>query len=176
MGIVNTISAKDLKMEYLKAICNIIQTEMNLGENNVWIYNQKRDIPNDFGLYIVVSEVGSTLIGSKLAYDTTNGFEEVQSVHSLNSVDINIFSRSSQARTRKNEVIMALNSTYSQQVQEANSFSIGRISSSFTNTSELEETAEMNRFTINFNVTNMTQKRKAVNYYDTFSKNVITEA
>ena len=70
---------------------------------------------------------------------------------------------------------MALNSTYSQQVQEEKGFQIARNSFQVTNTSEVEGVAELSRYSISFNVTYMSETSKSIPYFDTFTKQVIME-
>lgn len=162
--------------EPIKLICNILQTQLGLTNDQIWIYNQKRDIPNDFGTYIVVDYVGQRIIGNvRKEYENGEGLFEYQSVHNLANYSVEVFSRGNGARDMRDHVLMALNSTYSQQVQEANGFQIARNSFQVTNTSEVEGVAELNRYSISFNVTYMTETTKSIAYYDTFSKEVITE-
>lgn len=163
--------------EPIKKICEILQNQLALTNEQIWIYNQKRDIPNDFGVYYVVRYDGQKIIGNiRKEIVTSTGLMEYQSVHNLAMFSVDIFSRSSEARDAKDQVIMALNSTYSQQVQEANGFQIARNSFQVTNTSEVEGVAELNRYSISFNVTYMSETTKSIDFYDTFRKEVITEA
>ena len=163
-------------MEPIKHICNILQTQLGLSDGQIWIYNQKRDIPNDFGVYLVVNYLGQRIIGNvRKEIETVNGLIEYQSVHSLVNMSVDVFSRGPQARNMRDLAIMALNSTYAQQVQEKYGFQIGRNSFNVTNTSEVEGVAELNRYTLSFNVTYMSETSKSIDYYDTFSKRVITE-
>lgn len=160
----------------IKSICKILQNQLALSDNQIWIYNQKRDIPNDFGVYYVVSYLGQHIIGNvRREVATQDGLMEYQSVHTLAEFRVDILSRSSSVRDMRDLVVMALNSTYSQQVQEADSFQIARNSFQVTNTSEVEGVAELNRYSISFNVTYMTQTSKSIDYFDTFTKEVITE-
>ena len=162
--------------EPIKAICNILQHQLDLTDNQIWIYNQKRDIPNDFNMYIVVDYQGQRIIGNiRKEIATETGLVEYQSLHSLATIRLDLFSRGNSARVNKDLVIMALNSTYSQQVQEANGFQIARNSFQVTNASIAEGVAELNRYSISFNVTYMSETTKSIEYYDTFSKEVITE-
>ena len=164
-------------MEPIKQICKIIQTQLDLTDKQIWIYNQKRDIPNDFGVYYVVNYLGQRIIGNvRKEFESNQGLMEYQSVHNLANYQIDVLSRGNGARSERDKVIMALNSTYSQQVQEANGFQIARNSFQVTNTSEVEGVAELNRYSISFNVTYMSETRKSIDYYDTFEKEVITEA
>lgn len=163
--------------EPIKQICRILQNQLDIPEGNIWIYNQKRNIPNDFGTYYVVSYLGQRVISNiRREEATVDGLVEYQSLHSLANLMIDVFSRGKDAREARDNAIMALNSTYSQQVQEANGFQIARNSFQVTNTSEVEGVAELNRYSISFNVTYMSETRKSIDYFDTFSKEVITEA
>lgn len=162
--------------EPIKHICQILQTQLNLTDNQIWIYNQKRNIPNDLGVYFVVNYLGQTVIGNiRKEVSTQQGLQECQSITNLATFSVDILSRSSQAREMRDLAIMALNSTYSQQIQEQYSFQIARNSFQVTNTSEVEGVAELNRYSISFNVTYMSETSKSIAYYDTFSKEVITE-
>lgn len=162
--------------EPIKDICRILQNQLNLTDKQIWIYNQKRDIPNDFGMYFVVNLQGQRVIGNvRREVATISGMMEEQSVHNLAVFSVDIFSRSPQVREMMDLAIMALNSTYSQQIQEAKGFQIARNSFQVTNTSEVEGVAELNRYSISFNVTYMSETTKSISYYDTFSKEVITE-
>lgn len=163
--------------EPIKLICQVLQRQLDLTDKQIWIYNQKRDIPNDYGVYYVVSYLGQKIIGNiRKEIATQQGLMEYQSVHSLAMYQLDVLSRGSKAREMRDKAIMALNSTYSQQVQEANGFQIARNSFQVTNTSEVEGTAELNRYSVSFNVTYMTETTKSIDYYDTFTKEVITEA
>lgn len=160
-----------------KLICNILQTQLGLQDGQIWVYNQKRDIPNDFGTYYVVTYNGQRIIGNvRREFVANDGLKEYQSVHSLANYSVDVISRSNTIRESRDQAIMALNSTYSQQVQEARGFQIARNSFQVTNTSELEGVAQLNRYTISFNVTYMSETTKSIQYFDTFSKEVITEA
>ncbi len=162
--------------EPIKHICKILQNSLNLTDEQIWIYNQKRDIPNDFGIYFVVNYIGQRIIGNvRKEVSTPAGLVEYQSVHSLANFSVDILSRSSKAREMRDKALMALNSTYSQMIQEANGFQIAPNSFSVTNTSEIEGVAELYRYTLSFNVTYMSETSKSIDYYDTFTKEVITE-
>ena len=163
-------------MEPLKDICKILQTQLNLTDKQIWIYNQKRDIPNDFGVYLVVNYQGQRIIGNiRKEIATEDGLMEYQSVHNLAVFSVDIFSRSPRVREMRDLAIMALNSTYSQQVQEEKGFQIARNSFQVTNTSEVEGVAELSRYSISFNVTYMSETSKSITYFDTFTKQIIME-
>lgn len=160
----------------IKSICKILQRQLDLTDKQIWVYNQKRDIPNDFGIYYVVNYIGQRIIGNvRKEFATEQGLTEYQSVHLLAQYQLDIFSRDPKARGARDLAIMALNSTYSQQEQEKGGFQIARNSFQVTNTTEVEGVAELSRYSVSFNVTYMTETTKSIDYYDTFSKEVITE-
>lgn len=164
-------------LEPIKVICDILAKELTLEEDQVWIYNQKWNIPSDTRVYYVVSYVGQRVIANvRKEYVEGDDLKEYQSVHSLANMTLNIFSRGSEVREAKDLALMALNSTYSQQMQEAQGFQIARNSFQVTNTSDIEGTAELYRYSISFNITYKSETTKTIGYYDTFTKEVITEA
>ena len=161
----------------IKSICRILQHQLDLTDEQIWIYNQKRNIPGDFGVYYVVSYLGQRIIANvRKEIATENGLIEYQSVHNLAEFRIDLFSRNPKARDMRDQAVMALNGTFSQQVQEAEGFQIARNSFQVTNTSEVEGVAELSRYSISFNVTYMSETSRSIDYYDTFTKEVITEA
>lgn len=160
----------------LKLICQIIEHELAI-PGQVWIYNNKINIPNDEKLYVIVSFLNEKIIGNNLHYENNanGGLNEITTVNTLASITIDILSRSTLARDRKAEVLMALFSTYSQQVQEANSFQIARNGFNITNVSEAEGPAIPNRYNLTFNVTYATSKTKQVEHYETFTTGIETD-
>lgn len=166
-----------MSRDICKSILDILKSEMQLENNQCWLYNSAWKIPADNRMYVVVSLDSQKVIGTKVFYEENeNGLEEILGSNLQASLSIDILSYDNSAMERKEEILLALNSTFAQQIQEKYSFSIARNSFSFTNTSEVENSAMLNRYTLNFNVTYKTEKRKNVEYYDSFSEKVIKEA
>ena len=93
-------------------------------------------------------------------------------------IQIDISSRNNDARLRRHEVFMALNSYYSQQKQEDNSCKIFNIPRSFHNTSAAEGGTTIYRYTITFMVQYLRRYSHVISsndYYDTFSTSVDVE-
>ena len=84
------------------------------------------------------------------------------------TLSIDILSANSEARTRKEEIAMALNSTYSQQQQELYSIKISNLPNSFIDLSGVEASRRLNRYNISFNVFSWRTKEKSIDYFDTF--------
>jgi hypothetical protein len=77
-----------------------------------------------------------------------NPLYERQYTTFIESIQIDMLSRSDEARTRRYELLASLVSTYSMQQQEENNIKIYRVPSSFTNTSQVEGGSKIKRYTI----------------------------
>lgn len=114
-------------------LCGIIATDMGLDPNRVVVYNQNWKSPQDDGIYIIISEGPSRIIGN------TNRFKpadpeavpptvdrEVKCVSTSTTYNIEITSRNTDAKYRKAEILAAIGSNYSEQQQELNQIRIFR--------------------------------------------------
>ena len=82
-------------------------------------------------------------------------------------MQIDIYSRNNDARTRYSEVQACLNNTYSEQLQDKYQFNISRISDA-VNLSGLDGGSDINRYTIRFNCLSWNKYTKEVDYYQSF--------
>jgi hypothetical protein len=91
-------------------------------------------------------------------------------------LDLDIISRGPDARDRKEEVVMAFNSTYAQQQQEINSFYIGKLppGAKFINLSEIDGAAIPYRYRISTVLQYTVTKTTPIQYYSSFSDSIIT--
>jgi hypothetical protein len=183
-----------------QVIIDILNSEMNMPPNSVWLREQNRTIPNDDGLYIAVGLVGAQTLGNVTEMQTIdtigngafqanafnldafqNGYPqqfEVNQLQQQEAIQIDIFSsaKNNLALFRNWEVIAALQSFFSQQQQEANSFKIFRIPRSFVDTSSAEGGSMLQRFTITIMAFVWYRKQKAMgDYYDDFTVRVDDE-
>lgn len=142
-------------------IAEIIQRQMGLPQSRVWIFDQKFKEPTDYDLFIVLQELSLKPFGSSVVGDL-----QWASFQSTMSIDIK--SRNTSAMYQKEEVVMALKSTYSEQQQELNSFSIASIPSAFVNLSQVDGMAIPYQYNITFNVLYSMQLSKVAPYYDSF--------
>lgn len=156
-------------------IVNILREEMEIPQNNIWISSQNRKIPpNSQDLFCVVGTVGNKVLSSKSKYDPSDD-SEVQVVYTRTDVQIDLFSRSNEARLRRDEVLMSLNSFYSKELQDKYAFRIFELPRYFSNTSQLEGGSDINRFTIIVPTLVGKTKKKTTAYYDTFDFEIWTE-
>jgi len=153
-------------VNHFELVAAIINKEMGLGPNQVYIYNQKFIIPKDDKIYVSIG------ILSTRPFSNVNRFKDGKSEQSATfrtALDINIMSVSPDILSRKEEVILALNSDYSRRMQTLNSFHIAPLSSQFTNVSSVEGPSIPFRFNINVNMTYAISSKKETECYDNYA-------
>lgn len=162
-------------MQIEEYIVDIIRTEMGLDQQHIWIQNQNRKIPpQSDNLYCVVGCVNFRPVSSKSRFLSETDQEE-QIVYGRADVQIDLLSRSNEARERRAEVLMALNSFYSKNLQDEKQFKIFELPATFMNTSDLQGGSDINRFTIRIPTMISESKTKSTDYYDTFHANINIE-
>lgn len=166
-----------LVTDALGLFCEVIQQELGLANGRVYLWDQKIMQPNDSGLYVAVKVLLCKPFANTMKYDGSgSGLDAVQSVNMLATLQLDIISRGPAARTRKEEVLMALNSNYAQSQQELNSFYIGKLppGGQFVNLSSIDGSAIPQRFSINVNLQYFVRKTKPVSYFDDFAEVQVT--
>jgi hypothetical protein len=162
--------------EPIKVLADVIQSEMGLDDGHVVLTNQKWPIPKDQGLFVVLGVVSSKVIGNNNYFqdDGAGGGSEVQQAVTSEMIQVDAMSFDSSARARKEEIIMALASQASLRAQSEQSIQIAWMPEGFANTSFLEETAMLNRFTMTLTVKSIRTKTKSAEFYDTFQNTEVT--
>lgn len=158
-------------MDVLKTVCDILKVGMNLQDDQVWIYNQKVDIPNDKRLYVVVSLKSETVIGNNIeAKDVSSGQDEVIWSNVVSDIGIELFSYNVNALNRRYEVLSSIRSTYSVQKQEELNCNIGRRPVAFFDSSFLAPSARLYSFYFMYRITHVENSARPIEYYDDFSR------
>lgn len=172
-----TFDASIMIGNVLQLIADIIQTELDLDDGRVWIFDQKIKEPTDEDAFVVIHSINPKPFGNSTKYESTDdGMQQVQSVNMSDMIQIDIKSRNLDALNRKEEIILALNSMYSQNQQALNNFSIGIISKNFINLSNQDGAAIPYRYIITCQVQYMILKKQSAAYYDDFSEpEIITD-
>lgn len=155
----------------LLLFCDIIQNQLGLANGRVYLWDQKLFQPTDSGLYVAVSVLSCKPFANTNKFDgSSSNSNSEQSVNMYALLQIDIISRDTEARDRKEEVILALNSNYARLQQTANSFNIGKLppGSQFTNLSQQDGAAIPYRFTIAVGLQYFFTKTTAVDSYGTF--------
>lgn len=155
-------------MQVEEYIVDIIRTEMGLSQQNIWIQSQNRKIPpQSKELYCVVGVTNFKPISSKSRFLPETQQEE-QTMYGRCDVQVDLMSRSNEARIRRSELLLALSSYYSKNVQDSNCFRIFELPTMFINTSGLQGGSDINRFTLIIPTMISETKIKSVEYYDKF--------
>lgn len=157
----------------LQLICDIIRHELGLDPDQSYLWDQKFNIPNDSRVYVPVGVLSCKPFGNTNSFDPDLG--QVQSINMSATLSLDIMSRSIDGVNRKEEVLMALKSFYSESQQEMNSFRIFNISTNFVNLSDVEGAAILYRFNISVNVQYMVIKTNVIPYYDDFPGAVVEQ-
>ena len=169
-----------------QVIVDIINREMQMPKNSVWVRNEDEVIPNDNKLYIIVGLNNSFTLSNvaSMVEETVGGevqLHQICQVQQQENIQIDVLSRSNLARQRNWEVIAAMQSFYSQQQQELNNFKIFRMPRSFVDASSAEGGSMINRYSITIAAMVGYRKDTLLNsplgdYYDDFNQRVDDEA
>ena len=157
--------------EPIKILRDIVKTYMSLNDSQFVLSNQDYTIPRTSELFLMIQHVNSQpYSANNYQTSTDEGMEETINMLTREEYIINVMSKNSDARTRKNEVLLALNSVYSQQQQELYQFRIAQLSSSFLNISELEGSGMLTRYAINVAVLAWERATQSIDYFETFTR------
>ncbi len=152
----------------LDFIKQIIDKQMEMPEGRVWAYNGNNNIPTDGQLFIVLQFMSKTPYSNNVEYvPSDTGLKEIQTMNVAEDILISCISKNTDARDRCHEVYMALNSTFSQYIQETNHLHISSIGE-VLDASFLEATAHLNRFDIHCKVLRGYDRINPIDYYDKF--------
>ncbi len=165
----STVDANVAVASALSLLADIIRQEMGLANDQVYLWDQKFDIPNDYRLYIAIGVQSAKPFGTSRDMDTSGvGIIETMSVNMQATASIDLLSRGPDARDRKEEVLLALKSTYSIQQQDAYGFMVAPHTVGFVNLSELDGPAIPYRFNLSLNLQYKVTKARVIEYYDNF--------
>ncbi|AWI10310.1 hypothetical protein [Ereboglobus luteus] len=161
-----------LEFETVKVIAGIIAHEMALPVAQIALYEQGDPEPGQtVGLRIAIDILEKKVLNNNVRHETREGssnFWEVQTMQVQELISINIFSTGQEAHERNHEIVLALGSTYAQQVQEKHGLHICRIPTAFTKAYAPELLTRANHYTITVNAQRAHKKEGNVDYYNQF--------
>lgn len=179
-----------MQIEIEKIFVNIIKQYLDLPNDygldeqgnvipSVVIKSQNVKLFNTSKMQITVSTASSKVFANRKEFITqdiggVNEYCERVCLNDQRIMQIDVYSRSNEARERFSEVQMALTSTLAEQAQDEYQFRIGKISNAI-NLSGLDGGSEINRYTIRFNVLSWYNKIKPISYYNSFETEVYDE-
>ena len=164
-----------MNREPIKIIGDILKNGMALNNEQIYIYNQDFKIPETSGLFVLLQYNNSVNYSSTNQFVSEGAGEAQENISMLTKENytINVISKNDEARQRKEEVVMALNSNFSQNQQGLHQFQIAKISNGFINVSELEGAGMLNRFAINIDCTGFYNKINNITFYDDFTNQIL---
>jgi hypothetical protein len=153
----------------LNLLKQLIDTQLKMPKGRVWAANSDNSLPKDKKLFIVLKIDEVKPYANNLKYEyTAEGVNEILTTSVAEDITIALLSRNTEARDRAYEILQALSSTLSQQLQEKNKMHISRLGNIY-DASFLEATAFLNRYDIRIRVIRSYQNINPVDYYDKFS-------
>ena len=155
--------------EPLKVIADILAAEMMLTPGQIMLSNQTYVVPTTEGLYIVVGYLSSKFLGVTIVNTpTTSGMTETQCGSLDHTIQIDAMSFNDDARLRKEEIILALNSNTAEQLMGQNLISISRLPSQIQYLPEPNETKMLQRYSTTMRVKALSQKIINTDYFNQF--------
>ena len=160
----------------VKLIADIVQASLGLSAERVWIYNQRREIPRDKGLFVVVGRLATVPYANvnDVVMSSTSA-TETQFVAFQETLKLEVFSHDTSAIERDWEVVAALHSLYAEDSAMANTFRLAQVPTSMVDTSFLEGTSILYRTSMTVQVLRAYSKTLVAAYYDTFTDSILTE-
>lgn len=159
-----TATAAVLVCSPVMLLGDILQQGLGLANGRVYLWNQRIPEPSDAGLFIAVSVPVCKPYASIRRFNadtgTTDQYLSMQAV-----VDLDLISRDSSARDRKEEAVLALNSDYALSQQYANAFRLALIPGSFVDASQVDGAAIPYRYRISVKMLYTATKSQNASYY-----------
>lgn len=153
----------------LNLLKQLIDTQLKMPKGRVWAANSDNSLPKDKKLFIILKIDEVKPYANNLKYEyTADGVNEILTTSVAEDITIALLSRNTEARDRAYEILQALSSTLSQQLQEKNKMHISRLGNIY-DASFLEATAFLNRYDIRIRVIRSYQNINPVDYYDKFA-------
>lgn len=155
-------------------LAGLFRGYMELKSEQVVVYNQKWKIPTDDRLYVAVSSLGpnkpyGVTTETRLSEDNSKLIEDV-AIASREMIGVDIYSAGPLAAARKEEIVMALNSTAGQQLCEKWAIKLARIPLTLVDASFVDGIRRINRYHVAFSVLRTRVKSTVIESYDQFQK------
>lgn len=155
-------------VEPIKVLAKILQDEMGIPDGNIMLGLENWRIPETADLYIALLYGSDTVISNtnQNSLTETGDYSEVQSAVMLHQIDIDVMSFDSSARTRKEQVLWAIQSYNAEVAMEKYKMRLAMTPSVFVPVPSLEEAKQLNRFRISIMINALHENVKTTPYYD----------
>lgn len=161
----------------LQLVADIIRTQVGLSTTQVYLYNQKYDIPTDQNLYVAVGLNSIKPFGNLPKYSGGSAaVTAIQAVNCLASVSIHILSRSNQALLNKERILLALSSPYAESQMELNGFYVAPLTTDIHDVSEIDGAAIPYHYVFSVNLQYFSKLQSSPSFFSSFNPvQVITD-
>lgn len=151
----------------LQLVADIIRQGLGLAQDQVYVYDQKYDIPPDDRIYVAVGIDSLKPFGNrpKIQPDGTT----LQSVNIQAMVSIHVLSRSTKLLFTKESVFLALSSQYAENAMTLSAFQVASLSTSFIDVSEIDGAAIPYHYRATVSLQYAYTGLQSNPYYDTFA-------
>lgn len=147
-------------------LADIVQNELGVADDHIWVYDENVEAPKDKGIYLMVITGTAKRLGVTNYFDS-NTNEEVKSVSIMQEYFVEITSKDRTALQRKEEVDMAFKSTYAVEQMELQQVQILR-TGDVLDLSFVEASKALKRYRVPCVMFYVKVKRTAVPYFDQF--------
>lgn len=154
-------------------LADIIQKFTGIDASRIVVYDENWNPPKDQGIYITIQTAPTTIMGVSQIFNPTTGKEE-SSISAFQRLTVNISSRDRSSLSLKEEITMALTSTYSQQQQEIQQCRIFR-EGDILDLSFIEASKALHRYQIPVKIVFVKTKTTSIDYIDLFQDSEILE-
>jgi hypothetical protein len=152
----------------IQLICDIIQNQLQI-PGQVWLYEQKINIPTDSKTYITVGVRSRKTFANRPAYTGGSAsFVASQSVNVVETLSIDLLSRSTLPLSDVDRVIMALSSPYAEAQMQLNSFYVGALPLSQVNVSGIDGPAIPYHLSLSCNLQYFSTLTSIPDYFSSF--------
>lgn len=154
-------------------LADILVHDMVLDPVRVVVYDENYEPPKDSGIYIIIMTAETKIIGSASIFDPATG-TETPGVSCCQKLLVNITSKDRSALQRKEEIVMALTSSYSQSQQEAQQVRLSR-EGDIADLSFIEGSSALHRYQVPVKIFYNKTKTVGVDVIDGFPDPQIVE-
>lgn len=170
--------------ETLNLVVSLLREFMGLAADQAVVYNQKWKVPTDNRIYLTVSYVspGKVYLNTSEQRDgfSTNAageqvpaLIETSHVGTSSIIGLDVYSRSEEARKRKDEAVAAFGSFYAQQLSEKYSLRPGKIPATFADLSRIDGVARLSRYHVAISMMRVTESSRVIEFFADFPKPIL---
>jgi hypothetical protein len=163
--------------EPIKVVAMALQAQLGLDEKHIMLGLENWSIPNDKGLYVSLLYGPEQIVSNtqQNSVDSNDAYVEVQSSVMLHTIEVDIMSYDSSARTNKEQVLWACTSYQAKQLMGQYQMKLWGMPSVMIPVGSLEPAKQLNRFRFSITIQALHQNEQVTPYYDTITKVGLTE-